>query len=879
MKRLKNDLRKLSAFVIPALIALASLTIASAQPEQVEKKKLPPANQARPRNIDVKHLAIDLRFDWKKKQAYGTTAVTFAPLNPGGQIKLDAGMLTINSITLANGAPLKFSYDGGDKNDGLAITLDRVYQPTENLTVKIDYRTNWVNQPDPNNLAGTNGKGIRFSEPTSNDPTKQREIWSMGMPESNRYWFPGYDSPDDFRTTEFKATVDDKLTAISNGKLTETKTNADGTRTFHWKADTPYANHLTSFVIGEFVDVQQSYEGVQLHNFGYARERADVAASVERLPDMVKFFSEKIGVKYPYPSYSQVFVQDIGGWEGNMMLSTITENMVDDYATHADYFYLWDLTEGESLAQQWFGNYLTSRDWSDIWLSKAFSHYFSGLYTEFKNGREEYLLFQHFFDHSTYFNDWNSGSRQPVVNPNYEDAAAFSADNYPYIRGASVLHMLRKHMGEERWWKAIRRYVQSHANQSVTTEDFRKAVEETTGESIEWFFDQWLYKIGHPVFEITKSYDQASKQLTLKVRQIQKADPANVYPQAEFFAGKVEIEIDGRIEQVWLNAKAENVFTFASPQQPGLVNFDYENTWIKEIRFEKSFGEWLHQLQNSKDVYGKRSAIEELAKIARHEKTSAEDKAKIYAAFRDVIQSNAYWRLRLYALSQLQGLLAPAWETKAFALDEATTSLLLKIIKTDKAWNRASAIGFLGMTRDAKYADVYLNAFHDPSFRVINSAAIALGKSKSPKAFDALAKLKNKPSMKSQTLISALAGLKELGDPRGYDVAFKALSDLNLLRWRLPNPPVWDFRVFAAETIAALGKGDAAFPLVFERFKNSIGENDLNGIFNNALLIATLADPRGQEAFELLKAKFKDDANAMKAVSQYETQFKNALKK
>ncbi|MFN0119976.1 MAG: HEAT repeat domain-containing protein [Blastocatellia bacterium] len=130
---------------------------------------------------------------------------------------------------------------------------------------------------------------------------------------------------------------------------------------------------------------------------------------------------------------------------------------------------------------------------------------------------------------------------------------------------------------------------------------------------------------------------------------------------------------------------------------------------------------------------------------------------------------------------------------------------------------------FVPLPRDAQHADLYLGHFNDESDRVINAAAIALGRSESPKAFDALAKLVHKPSWKNQSLMSALSGLRELRDPRGFDIAFGALSDLNLLRWRLPNPPVWDFRVMAAETIAALGRSDAAYPLIFARCKKSDG--------------------------------------------------------
>lgn len=849
----------------------------SAKEEGVARKKIPPVNWSRSRKIDVKHIMIDLRFDWPKQQAYGVTSITLAPYNSTNTIALDAAFLSISAVIAPNGAPLKFDYDGGDKNDNLKIMLDRAYQAGEDVTVKIAYRTNWVNKTDLIGLNGSNGKGIRFFEPTSNDLQRPREIWSMGDPESNRYWFPGYDSPNDLRTTEFIATVDKTLTAISNGSLVATKDNADGSRTFHWTMDTPYANHLTSFVVGEYVDVQQTYDGVQLHNFGYRNERVAVAATVVRLPDMFKFYSEVTGVKYAHPSYSQVFVQDLPWGLGTNALAIQSENMVDDERIHAEYFYLWDGLEAEALAQQWFGNYVTCRDWSDVWLNRGFAHYFDGLYNEHKNGREEFLLWQVLSDHNTYLSDWDAGVRHPIVTRNYESPDAFATDNYSYSRGASVLHLLRKHLGDDNWWKAIRHYLKSNANKSVSTEDFSKAVAEATGESMDWFFDQWVYRMGHPIFEVTKDYEAAKKQLTLSVRQTQKIDPNDEYPQVGFFAGKVDVEIDGRIEQVWLEAKAENVFTFASLQPAKLVNFDFESTWIKSIKFEKSLDELLYQLENDRDVLGKRWAMGELVNLARNEKTSAADKARIYAGLRASILSNSYWRLRQAAIGQLQGLLAPASD-QPVSLDAPTIATLLSVIKNQQSWNRAAAISFLGMTRDAKYADIYLNALDDRSDRVINAAANALGKTKSPKAFAALEKLVHKPSWKNQSLISALNGLKHLGDPRGFDVAFQALSDPHLTRWRLPTPPVWDFRVFAVETIVALGKADAAYPLVFGRFKKAMDENDLHGIFNNLLLITKLADPRGQEVFPLLRTRFRDDADVMNAVNQHETQFKETVR-
>lgn len=854
-----------------SIVFIVLCTHASAQQDSVKKL---PVHWARTRTIDVRHIALDLRFNWIKRHAYGTATITFASLDPANQVSLDAGMLTINSITL-DGKPVKFSYDGSDKDNALKITLDRTYKADEDVTVVIDYHTNHINETDPLNLGGSNGVGgLRFIWPTPIEPKRKKQIWSLGEPESNRYWFPGYDFPNDFRTTEIKLTVEKNLTAIASGKLVQVTSNTDGTQTFQYRSDNPHANQNTSFVVGEYTDVKQRYENIELHNYSYTDEVEATTASVERLPDMVKFFSEYTGVAFPYSSYSQVFVQDLPWGVAATGIAAQSENMVDDFETHADYLYLWDALEGESLAWQWTGSYVTPSDWSHTWLSKGLSRYLSGLYNTYKNGADEFLLWQHSIaDQWVYLSDWNAGFREPIVTKNYEAVGG----NVPYAYGACVMRMLHKHLGDEKWKKSLNQYFKNNARKSVTTEDFRKAIEEATGEPMDWFFDQWVYRIGHPIFEITKQYDASRRELRLIVKQTQKLDPAQGYPQTEFFQGKIEIEIDKNIETVWLSPQAENTFTFSLAQDPRLVNFDYQSTWLKELIFEKSFDELNHLALNSTDAIARVAAMRQLVSLAKNESATQAEKVKAASTLRNIIQSNAYWRLRMGALNQLRVLLITPG--KPAKLEDVTTKMLLQLINTDKSWVKATALTFLGTTENPKYANVYIQALNDKSDRVVNSAAIALGKTKSPKAFDALAKLVNRPSWKNQSLMSALSGLQQLGDPRGYDIAYKWLADLNQARWNLPElkTGLWDYRVFAAQTISGLGRSADAYPLILERLKQSLKENDLNVIFNNVLLIETLAEPKGQEIYPLLRERFKNDQSILSAVDQYETQFKSAI--
>ncbi len=837
----------------------------------------------REKRVDIIHQVINLKFDWKKKQAKGTTSITFSNLTASDTLFLDAGMLTIHGVKLSNEQTLDFIYDGLDTDNGLKIILDKKYKLGEEITITIEYNTNWVNQSDPNNIWGSFDKGIRFFEPSLTEKERRKQIWAVGEAKLNKYWYPCYDAPNDLHTSEFIATVEKPLMAISNGVLIDTKDNKNNTRTFHWKTNIPHANHLTSFVIGNYKNYQQQYKNVKLNNYGYPDEYIGTKESVVRLPDMIQFFSNLTGKEYPYETYSQIFVQDFGGYKSSMMTSIITENMVDDKTTHEDFLYLWDLTEGEALANQWFGNLLTIKDWSHAWLSKGFSRYISGMYSAYKNGNDEFLLYQHSPDLNTYLSDWNSNNRIPVVTDSYENVESFVNGNHPYSKGALVLNMLRNELGEDKWKQVIKKYINNYENKLVSTKDFINTVNQVNGESLNWFFDQWIFKIGHPKFKVEKKYDETKKQLKLSIVQTQKQDFISDFKQIKFFQGKMNIEIDnneteGNVYDIVIKPKEVNTYIFDIESKPRYVNVDYESAWIKEMNFKKSQAELIAQLQNSKDVLSKVSSMRELTIIAKDSITIKENKLLIKNELCKVILNKEYWwRTRLIALWQLQGLIPSSLSNQGVEMESRTAEMLLKLITEEKSWLKSNAINVLGMTRNPKYAPIYIEALNDYSDRVVNMAAVALGKTKSPKAFDALMKLPNKPSWKNQSLISALYGLKELKDSRAYDLAIKSLIDSDNPHWNL-GTPVWDHRLAAAHTLVAIGKSDKGYPLIFEQFKDAMKQENLNDIFYNVLQIVTLADPRGQEVFDILKKKFKNNENTMTAIVNLETQFKNAIK-
>lgn len=866
-----SPFRRVFAGALLSVFVFSSLAFARPMPRffafDDDAKTLPKVNWIRSRKIDVKHILIDLKFDWDKDQALGVSTLTVAPFADTDTITLDAAMMTINSVTLANGTPLKFTYDGKDDDDNLKITLDRVYKGGEDVTVKVDYKTNYVNSADGDTAIGSFGRGLRFIKPTPDNPNKPRQIWSQGESEFNRYWFPSYDTPNDFRTTELRATVAKPFYVVSNGKLVETKENADGTRTFDWKMDQPYANYLTSIVVAETTPVVQDFDGIPVYNFGYTNETKEVAATTKNLPATIRFFSEITGVKYPYAKYSQAFVEDFGGGMENISATTQIEEMI-----HNDRELLDEDSESlqsHELAHQWFGDYVTCRDWGQIWLNESFATYLQTMWTEKLKGHDEFLYSDIRSNHDAVLGTWAQGNRRPIVTKYYDNKDAMF-DTYAYPGGGSVLHMLRKHLGDKLFSKALNHYLTVNAHQPVSTEDFRQAIEESTGQSMDWFFDEWLYKMGHPIFDITQSYDDATKKLTLNVKQTQKIDVNNAFPQTEFFQTYVDVEIDNKVERVWLKPQAENVFTFDSAAKPKLVNFDYESTLLKEMTFEKSTDDLLYQMANDKDVLARRWAMGELEKKA----TNEADKGRIVTALIVSAEKDSFWRIRRAALSVIANIFSPdprpGQERPAANLPADVEQAVRGLTKDKESLIRGEALRLLGETKDKKYADLFLAGLDDQSYSVIDESATALGRIGDARAYDALVKLTNTPSWKGRIQAAGLTGLAELGDKRALEIGLKAANDKSLST---------NLRTTALRIVASAGKGDSrAYPLIFAEFKKAYDASNVGGIVNSIQAIVKLGDPRGQEAIDMLKTKFKDNPGAMQFVAAQEAALKAAIK-
>jgi aminopeptidase N len=841
---------------------------------QDEPRPLPSTKYVRSRNFDTKHISLDLRFKWETSQTIGVERFTFSPLTPNFKtLNLDAGNMIFKSVKMADGTDLEFSYDH-DKS-ALSIQLDRAYGLSDDLTVVIEYQT--TGDTVGNTLGFGGGGGLKFIKPSKNEPDKPWQIWSQGESEYNRYWFPSYDYPNDFRSTEITATVKKPLMVISNGKLMETTDNGDNTRTYRWRMDTPYASYLTSIVVGEYSEIRGDFKGKPVSTYVYKNWKNEGEVTAKRLPEMVSFFSKKLGLDYPYSKYAQTIAHEFGGGMENITATTQTDNMIIDARTELDNDQ--DGLQAHELAHQWFGNYVTCRDWSEIWLNESFATYLESLWQGHSKGHDYFLYNEVRSNQNGYFGAWNQGQRRPIVTKNYANPDSVF-DSYAYARGGAVLHMLRKELGDDDFFRALNHYLKSNANEPVQTEDLRIAIEESTGRSMDRFFDQWLYRMGHPVFDVKQSYDAVTGRLTLNVKQTQKRDITSLYPQVKYFEMPVDIEIitanGTKIETVMVKPIAENEFTFDLDGKPLLVDFDNEGTLIKEIKFEKSLDDLMYQARNDKDILGRGWAMSELAGKAAAKDASSDLKSKVISFIRETGKNEPTWQLRRAAIQRTRTLVvprtAPGQTVSKLVLDAETSNALVAAAGDSDSRVRSQAISLLGLTQDPTHYNLYRkSAMSDQSYDVIDAAAIAMARTKHDDAYSVLRVLAQTDSWRGRVQVAGLNALAELGDKNALDLGFKYAT--------APGTPA-NVRNAGLSIVGSVG-GDnpKAFDLIFTNFKSALERSAFQSMFTGLRAIIRLADPRGQQAFDLMKAKFKDNPQFMGFINMQEAQFKAGLKK
>jgi aminopeptidase N len=755
-------------YIPAALLLMAAMKVSA----QKDTTNTPPKKEiyrgSNPIVCDLIHTKLEVNFDWTFSRLNGKATINMKPhFYPTRMCYLNARGFDIKSVKLyqvttplaattstvkskqttpaANSGKTvdkltEFATTYKYEHDSIKIDLGREFKMDEQFQVQIEY----VAKPDELEQGGSNAisgdKGLYFINPKSTNPYKMPQIWTQGETQSNSAWFPTVDNPSQKTTQEIYMTVLDKFTTLSNGLLVDSKKNADGTRTDHWKLDLPHSPYLAMMGVGEFKKfTDEPWKGKEISYYVEAPYYEHAKAIFGNTKEMIDFYSNKLGVDYAWPKYAQIVVRD---YVSGAMENT-SATLHGDFAVYATTREILDGNKGEDiiaheLFHQWFGDLVTTESWSNLPLNESFATYGEYLWEEHKFGRDAADM-HHAQSKAGYM---ASNKQVNLIRFNYDNREDMF-DGFSYNKGGQVLHMLRKAVGDDAFFASLKKYLETRKFKTAEIHDLRLAFEEVTGKDMNWFFNQWFLAKGHPVIEVTNNFNlpEATTELTIEQKQNFKNVPLYELPL------EIDIYDNGKITRhhiVVTEAKQTFKFKSSGNGKPQLVNFDAERQLLAELTYKKTIDEYVFQYKNAPLYSDRMEALKELYK-----EVSKNDAA--YQTIKWAAENDKYYRMRQNAINFLNSV--------SKEKESELKPLMVKIFNFDKkTTTRADALEFL----NTHYAsDPELNALNEkalmePSY-AIDAEALDYYVKKDPKL--ALEKAKPFEKEAGKAILYTLSGL------------------------------------------------------------------------------------------------------------------------
>ncbi|HEU4787051.1 MAG TPA: M1 family aminopeptidase, partial [Gemmatimonadaceae bacterium] len=644
----------------------------------------------RSHDYDLVHQRISVRdFDWDSLSFTGRVVTTLVARRAAmDSVVLDAGArLAIRAVTSVPSGSLRTGRHG----DTLVVHLAKpaAFGDTVRFTIEYDARID-------------NGRGLTFIDQRPHTP---RQIWSQGEDMDNHFWFPTYDFPNDKATWELDATVPRGYAAVSNGALVGDTPGPGGSHTLHWSEAKPSATYLVSLIVAPLAKVHDTWHRTPVDYYVYPADTALTWRLFHVTPDMIDVYSRLTGIPYPWQKYAQTTVADFFGGMENVSATTLVDWLPDARAYLDRPWYQYILIPHE-LAHQWFGDFVTTENWANAWLNEGFAEFMPGQYWAQKLGAQAEQ--DYYADEYHQFMDIESRRPMPL--------ASLGSNNI-YPKGALVLEMLKRYLGDERFWAGVHRYLADHAFGVATTDDLRQAFLDATGENLDWFWREWMYSAGYPAFTVASSYDATAHRVSLVVRQTQRdslaADSTGmrfVIPEA--FAMPVTIRVGTAsgdvVRRAWIRQREDTILVDGVSSEPTMVVFDDGNRILKTLTFDQPTAWLATQLRRDADLWDREWALAELAR----RKTDPE----AARAVADALTSADYAYTRALAATAID----------AFPADIAVSALTIAMRDTS-AQVRSAAAGALGAVGGPNARELARTAWQrDSSYAVRASALTSL---------------------------------------------------------------------------------------------------------------------------------------------------------
>jgi len=514
------------------------------------------------RGYDALRYDLDLAVEPEHHLLRGVMRMTFRVSRPLSRVELDAVEMEIEGTRLEVLDPADPSASrpaGGERHhdDGriLEVFADPPLAAGSVARVEVHYRT-------------TPSAGLYFELPADRGVPGEPHVYTQGECDDARRWFPCNDEPSDRARQSLTATVPLAWSTVAAGHRELRTVDRDkGTATESWSLSRDMPTYLFTFAAGPFVHLEDAWDGIPIE---YVVEKSDAKAaraSLAATPDVLRFYSEYTGFRYPFSKYATVAVRDFpyGGME-NVSATTITRQALHP-ERYLEEFPAWGLVAHEA-AHQWFGDVVTCRSWPHAWLNEGFATYFNLLYQRETEG-EAAFLYAMGRTIDSYLDACRGPNLRAVVKEEYRYPMDLFFDGTIYPGGAARLQLLRGWLGEKVFREGIRLHLQEHAWQSVTTADFRRSMEEASGRNLESFFRTWFYRKGYPEVEVSWRVDPRH-QLVVDVRQTQ--DVSNDVPAAFPFPLDLRWLAGGKVHTARF-AVSKREQTFTAPAGSGEVPF------------------------------------------------------------------------------------------------------------------------------------------------------------------------------------------------------------------------------------------------------------------------------------------------------------------
>ncbi len=589
-----------------------------------------PAEVMPDRHWDFDHLHLDLKIDIDNGTLTGTATHTVHPLGERAsalrmfQTGLDIKGIKVDGKEIENWRLGRSTLDVDMPDSG------EVHQVA--VTYAAKPRTG---------LHFRGGKGTA-------DPI--REVWSQGEGEDNRYWFPGWDYPNDKFTVATEITVKDGYTAFANGPLTGSEAAEEGWTKWSYRLDRPIVNYLVAVAAGDYALYKEEGEVPLEYVTASTVDEKGAQLTLGFAKPQLVYFNELLGTDYPYPMYRQVVVSRFlyGGME-NAGMTILADTML--VRSELDRNGRAEGVVAHELVHQWFGDLLTCYGWRELWLNEGFATFYTGRWFEETRGEQNY---------ASKVDGW----MKAALHANAPMAArAWSKVNgrdnaAVYVRGASVLHMLRVHLGDEVFDAGIANYVADNADRLVESSDLRRAMEDVSGTHLGWLFDQWVYGVGAP--KVASSWKWSEGELVVTLKQTTEGTP---------FSAPVQIEVGpDTLKEVWLG-EGETRLVMELDEAPPWVAVDPNRGVLAKWDHKQEPGAWLAQVQGTTSAHARIVAVSKLGKET--------ETPEILAALRDIAMDAkidaSLRRTAIHSIGELGSEQASTALLEAAGVEERTT--------------------------------------------------------------------------------------------------------------------------------------------------------------------------------------------------------------